>query len=201
MKVAVIDYGAGNVFSVVTALQRLGAEVAVTADAGRIKDADRVVFPGVGQAASAMERLRATGLDEVIPYLGQPVLGVCLGMQLMCRSSQEGDVRGLGIFPLESLRFPGGAKVPHMGWNNITGLRTGLFAGLEEGAWMYFVHSYYVPTGDFTAAACRYGLPFSAALSRDNFFGCQFHPEKSSGAGIAILRNFLSKDIERKMGL
>ena len=144
-----------------------------------------------------MRRLAETGLKEVIPTLGQPVLGICLGMQLMCRHSEEGQVDGLGIFPLEVRRFSAGMKVPHMGWNTLSELRGPLFEGLPEEAWMYFVHSYYVPENDRAAACTCYGLRFAAALEHENFFGCQFHPEKSSVGGRRVLENFLSKNIEK----
>ena len=197
MEVAIIDYGAGNVFSVATALERLGVRVCITREEKTIRRADRVIFPGVGQAEAAMHRLAETGLKEVIPTLGQPVLGICLGMQLMCRHSEEGQVDGLGIFPLEVRRFPAGMKVPHMGWNTLSELRSPLFEGLPQEAWMYFVHSYYVPENDRAAACTRYGLRFAAALEHENFFGCQFHPEKSSVGGRRVLENFLSKNIEK----
>ena len=200
MEIAIIDYGAGNIFSVATALERLGARVKVSNHENTIRRADRVIFPGVGQAAAAMQRLKDTGLDQVIPRLTQPVLGICLGMQLLCRSSCEGDAEGLGVFPLAVERFPAGIKVPHMGWNTIRHLRGGLFRGLQDGAWMYFVHSYYVPQNDYMAACTDYGQGFASALVRDNFFGCQFHPEKSSHTGRQILENFLSKDIEKTIG-
>ncbi len=203
MDVAIVDYGAGNVFSVATALERLGAQVAVTADEKKIRDASRVVFPGVGQASAAMEHLKDTGLDRLIPRLTQPVLGICLGMQLMCDSTEEGDTAGLGIFPLAVERFPEGPvklKIPHMGWNTVEGLRTGLFEGIADGNRMYFVHSYFVPDSEFTAARTVYGEPFASAVVRDNFFGCQFHPEKSSAAGRRVLENFLKKDFEKQIG-
>lgn len=192
METVIIDYGAGNVFSVATALERLGVRSALTADPDVIRRAERVIFPGVGQAGQAMERLVRTGLDEVIPRLTVPVLGICLGMQLMCARSQEGQTEGLGIFPLDVKKFGGGVKVPHMGWNNLTELKGPLFEGVDEEApRMYFVHSYYVPVSVFSAAVCDYGFAFSAALEKDNFFGCQFHPEKSSAMGQAVLKNFL----------
>ena len=192
METVIIDYGAGNVFSVATALERLGVRSALTSDPDVIRRAERVIFPGVGQAGQAMERLVRTGLDEVIPRLTVPVLGICLGMQLMCARSEEGQTEGLGIFPLDVKKFGGGVKVPHMGWNNLTELKGPLFKGLgEEAPRMYFVHSYYVPVSDFSAAVCDYGFAFSAALEKDNFFGCQFHPEKSSAMGQAVLKNFL----------
>ncbi len=192
METIIIDYGAGNVFSVATALERLGVRSALTSDPDVIRRAERVIFPGVGQAGQAMERLVRTGLDEVIPRLTVPVLGICLGMQLMCARSEEGQTEGLGIFPLDVKKFGGGVKVPHMGWNNLTELKGPLFKGLgEEAPRMYFVHSYYVPVSGFSAAVCDYGFAFSAALEKDNFFGCQFHPEKSSAMGQAVLKNFL----------
>ena len=192
METIIIDYGAGNVFSVATALERLGVRSALTSDPDVIRRAERVIFPGVGQAGQAMERLVRTGLDEVIPRLTVPVLGICLGMQLMCARSEEGQTEGLGIFPLDVKKFGGGVKVPHMGWNNLTELKGPLSKGLgEEAPRMYFVHSYYVPVSGFSAAVCDYGFAFSAALEKDNFFGCQFHPEKSSAMGQAVLKNFL----------
>lgn len=192
METIIIDYGAGNVFSVAMALERLGVRSALTSDPDVIRRAERVIFPGVGQAGQAMERLVCTGLDEVIPRLTVPVLGICLGMQLMCARSEEGQTEGLGIFPLDVKKFGGGVKVPHMGWNNLTELKGPLFKGLgEEAPRMYFVHSYYVPVSGFSAAVCDYGFAFSAALEKDNFFGCQFHPEKSSAMGQAVLKNFL----------
>ncbi len=192
METIIIDYGAGNVFSVATALERFGVRSVLTSDPDVIRRAERVIFPGVGQAGQAMERLVRTGLDEVIPRLTVPVLGICLGMQLMCARSEEGQTEGLGIFPLDVKKFGGGVKVPHMGWNNLTELKGPLFKGLgEEATRMYFVHSYYVPVSGFSAAVCDYGFAFSAALEKDNFFGCQFHPEKSSAMGQAVLKNFL----------
>ncbi len=192
METIIIDYGAGNVFSVATALERFGVRSVLTSDPDVIRRAERVIFPGVGQAGQAMERLVRTGLDEVIPRLTVPVLGICLGMQLMCARSEEGQTEGLGIFPLDVKKFGDGVKVPHMGWNNLTELKGPLFKGLgEEAPRMYFVHSYYVPVSGFSAAVCDYGFAFSAALEKDNFFGCQFHPEKSSAMGQAVLKNFL----------
>lgn len=191
MKIVIIDYGAGNVFSVLMALKRLGYEAIVSGDTDEIRSADRVIFPGVGQASAAMEQLRASGLDRVIPELKMPVLGVCLGMQLMCRSTEEENTRGLGVFPLDVKKITGDYKIPHMGWNNITGLKTGLFKGIAENSRMYFVHSYYVPADEYTIAFCDYHAPFAAAIGKDNFYGCQFHPEKSSQWGEQVLKNFL----------
>lgn len=167
METIIIDYGAGNVFSVATALERFGVRSVLTSDPDVIRRAERVIFPGVGQAGQAMERLVRTGLDEVIPRLTVPVLGICLGMQLMCARSEEGQTEGLGIFPLDVKKFGGGVKVPHMGWNNLTELKGPLFKGLgEEAPRMYFVHSYYVPVSGFSAAVCDYGFAFSAALEK-----------------------------------
>lgn len=192
MKTVVIDYGAGNVFSVVTALKRLGCEVLVSGDSKIIAAADRIIFPGVGQASVAMACLKSRGLDRVIPALEMPVLGICLGMQLMCRKTEEENTPGLGIFPLEVKKITGNCKTPHMGWNTVHRFKSPLFRGISEGEWMYFVHSYYVPEEGSCVAYCDYHRIFAAAIQKDNFFGCQFHPEKSSVAGEKILENFLT---------
>jgi imidazole glycerol-phosphate synthase subunit HisH len=199
--IALLDYGAGNIRSVQNALQRLGVVATLTHDADTVRQADKVIFPGVGSAGPAMAQLRATGLDALLPQLTQPVLGICLGMQLMCRHSAEGDVAGLGIFDAPVLRFPALGKVPHMGWNDCTAVSGPLFqdaavvadpaTGLPVGTY-YFVHSYYVPLCAATAATTDYLLPFSAALARGNFYAVQFHPEKSGPHGQALLQNFLS---------
>lgn len=191
MKVVIIDYGAGNIFSVGKALERLGQKATVSGKAEEIRKAGRVIFPGVGQASAAMACLKARGLEEVIPQLQMPVLGICLGMQLMCRHTEEEDTPGLGIFPLEVKKIEGECKIPHMGWNRITSLKSPLFRGLKLQEWMYFVHSYYVPESEYSIAACCYHRPFAAAIRKDNFYGCQFHPEKSSASGEKILSNFL----------
>lgn len=196
MEVAIIQYNAGNVCSVDYALRRLGVEPVLTADVERLQAADRVIFPGVGEAATTMRYLQASGLDLVIKNLKQPVLGICLGMQLLCRHSEEGDTDCLGIFDAEVKRFvPGctGLKVPHMGWNTLTHTRSALFEGFtqEEETYVYFVHSFYVPVQEHTAAVTDYIHPFSAALQKDNFFATQFHPEKSGKTGERILQNFL----------
>jgi glutamine amidotransferase len=186
--IVIIDYGAGNVKSVNFAFQRLGFEPTLSDDPKVIRNADYVIFPGVGHAKSAMEAIKAKGLIEVIQELKQPVLGVCLGMQLMCRFSEEGDVDGLGIFDVDVVRFDDKLKVPHMGWNDLQNGKS-LMDGISGQA--YFVHSYFVPQTGETIATCDYGISFSAALSRDNFYGCQFHPEKSGEVGERILKRFL----------
>ena len=194
MKVVIIDYGAGNVFSVTTALQRLGVQAVLSSDVRLIARAERVIFPGVGQAAAAMKQLKDKGLDRIIPQLEMPVLGICLGMQLMCSRSEEGEVDCLGIFDVPVKRFVPQKhedKVPHMGWNTIGKTNSKLFEGFTEEEFVYFVHSFYVPVCDFTAAETDYIHPFSAALHKDNFYATQFHPEKSGKTGERILRNFL----------
>ena len=193
--IAIIDYDAGNIRSVGNALERLGAEYELTADPMRILAADKVILPGVGNAARAMENLRGRGLCELVKSLRRPVLGICVGMQLMCRDSEEGPVQGLGLFDAHVRRFSEtpDAKVPHMGWNAIGNLDSKLFKGLPGGSFVYFVHSYYAGTGPDTIATCRHGDQlFSAALKYENFYGTQFHPEKSGSVGAAILQNFLA---------
>ncbi len=193
MKVAVVKYNAGNISSVEKALRRLGVEPTITDDAEIIGSADKVVFPGVGAADITMAYLKEHGLDDVIRGLKQPVLGICLGMQLMCRHSEEGDADGLGIFDVDVKRFDGGEehKVPHMGWNTICRLKGELFSKEMEDKYVYFVHSYYVPVNEHTTATTDYILPFSAAIQKDNFYATQFHPEKSESVGNMILENFL----------
>ncbi len=192
MKVAIVRYNAGNTASVVNALGRLGVEPLITDSAEELSAADKVIFPGVGEASSAMSYLKDRGLEEVIRGLRQPVLGICLGMQLMCASSEENDAECLGIVPLRVRRFPaGGLKVPHMGWNTISRLKGKLFAGIEEAAYVYFVHGYYVESGPEAVANSTYGLDFAAALEHENYFAVQFHPERSGAVGEQILRNFL----------
>ena len=193
--IAIIDYDAGNIRSVGNALQRLGAEYELTADPARILAADKVILPGVGNAARAMENLRERGLCELILGLRRPVLGICVGMQLMCRDSEEGPTQGLGIFDTRVRRFADtpDAKVPHMGWNAIGNLDGKLFKGLEGGSFVYFVHSYFPELCPDTSATCRHGEQlFSAALKYESFYGTQFHPEKSGSVGAAILQNFLA---------
>ena len=193
--IAIIDYNTGNLRSVVNAVRRAGAEYVLTADPRIIERADRVLLPGVGEASSAMANLRATGLDEVIPRLTMPVLGICIGVQLMCAGSEEGNVRTMGIFPTEVRRLEAdkqqGIKVPHMGWNRIEQLKTPLFDGVAEGSWIYYVHSFAPDLCDYTVARTTYGREFSGALARDNFFGTQFHPEKSGSVGARIIENFI----------
>jgi len=190
-KIVIIDYGSGNIQSVKFALQRLGYESILSNNFEQIKEADKIIFPGVGAAASAMQKLRINGLDKLIPTLKQPVLGICLGMQLMCNMSEEGKTEGLKIFDAEVKRFPKGEKIPQIGWNQIEKLKTGLFKGIKENEYMYLVHSYYVPLIKYTVAVSNYGFDYSTALQKDNFYGVQFHPEKSSLAGELILNNFL----------
>ena len=195
MKVAVVKYNAGNIRSVDYALKRLGVEAVITADKEILQSADKVIFPGVGEAETTMNHLKATGLDELIKNLRQPVFGICLGMQLMCRYSEEGEVDCLNIFDVDVKRFVPQKhedKVPHMGWNTIGKTNSKLFEGFTEEEFVYFVHSFYVPVCDFTAAETDYIHPFSAALHKDNFYATQFHPEKSGKTGEKILTNFLN---------
>jgi len=189
--VVIIDYGAGNVQSVKYALERLGVSSEVSNCKERIQKADKVIFPGVGEAAWAMKMLKKSGLDQVIPQLKQPVLGVCLGMQLMCESTEEGNAKGLGIFPVKTLKFPPEDKVPHMGWNQIKDLKGELLKGVDTKSFVYFVHSYFVPVNEYTVAETEYIRNFSASLQKDNFYACQFHPEKSGDIGQKILNNFV----------
>lgn len=191
MKIVIINYGAGNIQSIRFAIQRLGYEAILSNDSKDIQAADKVIFPGVGEASSAMKKLRASGLDNLIPNLKQPVLGICLGMQLMCNSSEEGNTEGLGIFDVDVVRFSNKVKVPQIGWNEISDLKSDLFDGIGEKEYIYLVHSYYAPICDYTIAVSEYELNYSAALGRANFYGTQFHPEKSSDGGERILQNFL----------
>ena len=192
MKITIIDDGAGNVQSVLFALERLGYEGNVTNDWNTIKSADKVIFPGVGEASSAMKMLQESGLDVLIPTLKQPVLGICLGMQLMCKHSDEGNTNGLGIFDVNVVKFSKEVKVPQMGWNTIYNLKSLLFTGIKENEFMYLVHSFYAPLSENTIAITNYEQEYSTALQRDNFFGVQFHPEKSGVFGEQILNNFLN---------
>jgi glutamine amidotransferase len=194
MEVAVVQYQGGNVQSVLFALERLGVQATLTADPATLLAADKVLFPGEGEASSAMQALRASGLDVVLPTLTQPFLGICLGMQLMGTYSEENDTPTLGLLPFEVRKFvPDPAhKVPHMGWNTLQELRGPLFQGLKADDYVYFVHSYYAPVGDYTTAQAQHPAPFSAAVQYRNFHGVQFHTEKSGAVGTRILENFLA---------
>ncbi|MGY3087148.1 glutamine amidotransferase [Hymenobacter sp. UYAg731] len=194
MEIAVVDYKGGNVQSVLFALERLGAQATLTADPEVLRRADKVLFPGEGEASSAMQALRESGLDRVLPTLTQPFLGICLGMQLLGTHSEENDTPMLGLLPFNVQRFvPDAAhKVPHMGWNNLQELRGPLLAGLTEADHVYFVHSYYAPVGPYTIAQAAHPDAFSAAVQHENFYGVQFHTEKSGGVGTRILANFLA---------
>jgi imidazole glycerol-phosphate synthase subunit HisH len=200
MKIAIIKYNAGNVQSVLYALQRLGVNAVVTDDPGEIAGADKVIFPGVGNASSAMEHLKKAGLDEVIVSLQQPVLGICLGLQLMCNQSEEGNTRCLGIFDVMVKKFQNSSqdenslsfKIPQMGWNTITSLASPLFNGIKENSFVYYVHSYYAELSLKTIATTEYIIPYSAAIRHNNFYGVQFHSEKSADTGIQIISNFLN---------
>jgi glutamine amidotransferase len=191
MKIVIINYGAGNIQSIKFAVKRLGYAAILSNDVKEIRNADKVIFPGVGEASSAMAKLWESGLHDLIPTLKQPVLGICLGMQLMCNASEEGDTSGLGIFDVEVVKFGTHVKVPQIGWNQITNLKSQLFKGINEKEHIYLVHSFYAPVFKETIAECDYGLRYSAALQKDNFYGTQFHPEKSSSVGENILLNFL----------
>lgn len=187
----IINYGAGNIQSIKFAIKRLGYDAVLSDDPEEIRKADKVIFPGVGEASSAMAKLRASRLDTLIPNLKQPVLGICLGMQLMCNSSEEGSTKGLGIFDVDVVKFSNALKVPQIGWNQITDLKSPLFKGILPEQYIYLVHSYYAPLCKETIAISDYGLLYSAALKKNNFYGTQFHPEKSSIVGSKILENFL----------
>lgn len=194
MKVAIVKYNAGNIYSVVNALRRMGIEPALTDVAEELQKADRVLFPGQGEARSAMSYLKERRLDEVIRNLRQPVLGICVGQQLLCRHSEEGDVNCIGVFDVEVKRFQPQRhedKVPAMGWNAINDLKSELYRGIFDNPYVYFVHSYYVPLCEHTIATANYILPYSASLYKNNFYTCQFHPEKSGKVGELILKNFL----------
>ena len=191
MKLVIINYGAGNIKSIQFAFKRMGIDAVLSNDPDEILAADKVIFPGVGEASSAMAMLKETGLDALIPTLKQPVLGICLGMQLLCKSTEEGNTAGLGIFETDVKRFSNEVKVPQMGWNVIKDLKSDLFSGIKEGAYMYLVHSYYAEHCSQTIAKTDYGINYSSALQHDNFYGVQFHPERSSTAGAKILENFI----------
>ena len=196
MKVAVVKYNAGNIQSVMNALRRVGVDPVLTDDPVELRKADRVIFPGQGEASHAMEYLQTHGLDQVIKSLTQPVLGICIGQQLMCEHSEEGNVDCLGIFPAQVLRFhphKHEQKVPHMGWNQLENVQDPLLEGINEGAFVYFVHSFYVPPTDYTIATTNHILSFSSAMRKGNFMATQFHPEKSGSVGERILTNFLGE--------
>lgn len=191
MKIVIINYGAGNIQSILFAIERLGYNAVLTNNPEEIKAADKVIFPGVGEASYAMKMLKESGLDTLIPTLTQPVLGICLGMQLMCKHTQEGNTDGLGIFDVDVIKFTPKVKVPQMGWNTIYNLKSDLFKEIAEKEYMYLVHSFYAPLCEETIATTDYELPYSSALENKNFFGTQFHPEKSGDVGEQILGNFL----------
>ena len=191
MNTVIIDYDAGNVKSLQFALERLGVKAILTNNNELIAASDRVIFPGQGEAISAMKKLKKYGLDQLIPELKQPVLGICLGMQLMCDKTEEGETNGLGIVPSKVIRFPNTVKVPQMGWNVVTHSNTGLFQGIEQGCYMYLVHSYFVPIEPETSAKSNYAGEYSVGIKKNNFYGVQFHPEKSGKAGSQLLENFL----------
>ena len=191
MKLVIIDYGAGNIKSIQFAFKRLGYDAILSNNPEEIKAADKVIFPGVGEASSAMGMLKASGLDVLIPTLKQPVLGICLGMQLMCKSSEEGNTEGLGIFDVAVKRFDNSVKVPQMGWNTITDLKSDLFKEVKNQEFMYSVHSFYAENCKESIATTTYSIDFASALQHNNFYGVQFHPEKSSTAGEQILKNFI----------
>lgn len=192
MKIAIINYDSGNTQSVLFALERLGFTGIITKDKDEITTADKVIFPGVGEAGSAMKKLQESGLDLVIPTLQQPVLGICLGMQLMCATTEESNTKGLGIFEVNVLKFPNTVKVPQMGWNTVYNLKSPLFTGIPENEYLYLVHSFYAPLNENAIAVTQYGQEYASALQKENFYGVQFHPEKSGKIGGQILSNFLA---------
>jgi len=191
MNVAIVKYNAGNIQSVTFALQRIGIEPIITNDHEMLKSADKVIFPGVGEAGTAMNFLKERNLDQLIPQLKQPVFGVCLGLQLMCSHSEESNTECMNIFPVRVKKFIGNQKVPHMGWNTVSGLKSPLFKGVKEEDYLYYVHSFYAEQSPYTIASTDYILPFSAALQKDNFYALQAHPEKSAKVGEVVLKNFI----------
>lgn len=192
MDLKIVNYGAGNIKSIQFAFQRLGVEAVLSDNPDDIINADKVIFPGVGEASSAMKMLKESGLDELIPQLKQPVLGICLGMQLMCNHTEEGNIKGLDIFNTEVKRFSNNVKVPQMGWNTVKNLKSDLFKDITEGDYMYLVHSYYAENCGQNIATSDYEIEYASALQKDNFYGVQFHPEKSSKTGEQLLKNFLA---------
>ena len=191
MKIVILNYGSGNIQSIQFALNRLGVEGVLSNNYEEILSADKVILPGVGEASSAMKRLKESCLDKLIPQLKQPVLGICLGMQLMCAYSEEGNTEGLGIFDDNVMKFTPKVKVPQMGWNTIYNLKSDLFNGISENEFMYLVHSFYVPNSENSIALTNYEVEYCSALQKNNFYGVQFHPEKSGKFGEQILNNFL----------
>ena len=191
-KIAIIKYNAGNIRSVDFALKRLGVNAEITDDFDTIRAADKVIFPGVGEASSTMHFLQAQGMDTVLKNLEQPVLGICLGLQLMCKYSEEGDTTTMGLFDARVRKFKPGLKIPHIGWNQIYNLQTPLFEGIAEGSFVYFVHSFYAEECEESIALCKYGETFSAAMKSGHFYATQFHPEKSGEIGAGILKNFIN---------
>lgn len=191
MKIVIINYGAGNIQSIMFAIERLGFKAVLSNDPDEILAADKVIFPGVGEASSAMFKLRESALESLIANLKQPVLGICLGMQLMCNSTEEGNTKGLGIFDVDVIKFSNQVKVPQMGWNQIYNLKSDLFADISENEFMYLVHSFYAPNCEEAIATTNYEVEYASALQKNNFYGTQFHPEKSGDIGERILGNFL----------
>lgn len=189
--IAIIKYNGGNVRSVQNALNRLNEKSVITDDFELIKNAEKVIFPGVGEASSTMKILKEKGLDLLIPTLKQPVLGICLGMQLMCKDNEEGNTSGMGIFDIKVKKFPAKEIIPHMGWNTVSDFKSEIFSGVEQDNDVYFVHSFYCELSENTTSVCDYILPFSASLQKDNFYATQFHPEKSGTTGSRLLENFL----------
>ena len=192
MKLVIIDYGAGNIKSIQFAFKRLGYDAILSNNINEIRTADKIIFPGVGEASSAMKMLEESGLDKIIPTLKQPVLGICLGMQLMCNYSAEGNTKGLGIFNVDVKRFSNTVKVPQMGWNVVYNLKSDLFSGIKEKEFMYLVHSFYAESCEEAIATTDYEIEYASALQKNNFYGVQFHPEKSGIEGSKILENFLN---------
>jgi glutamine amidotransferase len=192
MKLVIIDYGAGNIKSIQFAFKRLGIDAVLSNDISEITNADKIIFPGVGEASSAMRMLDESGLDKIIPSLKQPVLGICLGMQLMCNYSAEGNTRGLGIFNVDVKKFSNTVKVTQMGWNVVYDLKSDLFKGIKEKEFMYLVHSFYAESCEEAIATTDYEIEYASALQKNNFYGVQFHPEKSGIEGSKILENFLN---------
>jgi glutamine amidotransferase len=192
MKIVIIDYGAGNIKSIQFAFKRLGIDAMLSNNPEEIKAADKIIFPGVGEASSAMKMLKESHLDVLIPTLKQPVLGICLGMQLLCKSTEEGNTKGLGIFDVHVKRFNNNVKVPQMGWNTISNLKSDLFKNINDKSYMYLVHSFYAENCKESIATTDYDVVYASALQKNNFYGVQFHPEKSSDAGEQLLKNFIA---------